>query len=137
MNRRTFVANAAILSGTATLAGQTSRPAAKGRHDDSPFAFNGEKNIRDEDHFGIINGHITVGVNYRDIAGIGGMYAPPFASTDFVLEMRVDGRRVPTTDYSWTPVEVRRKGHAGEIEVVSETVLLHGRRAGILLLTIY
>jgi hypothetical protein len=136
MNRRTFVANAAILSGTATLAGQTSRPAAKGRHYDSPFAFNGEKNIRDEDHFGIINGHITVGVNYRDVAGIGGMYAPPFASTDFVLEMRVDGRRVPTTDYSWTPVEVRRKGNAGEIEFVSETVLLHGRRAGILLLTI-
>jgi hypothetical protein len=134
MNRRTFVAGAAALSGS--LSGQYTRDLASERSlQHRTAAFQGAGNIRDEDHFGIINGHITVGVNYRDVAGIGGMYAPPYASTDFSLEMRIDGRPVTTAEYSWTPIEVRRKGHTKEIEVVSETLLLHGRRAGMLRLT--
>jgi hypothetical protein len=136
MNRRTFVANAAALSGSVSLPGQVTRHTTGDSPGGDPtIAFNGAGNIRDEDHFGIINGHITVGVNYRDVAGIGGMYAPPYASTDFSLEMRIDGRPVASTEYFWTPVEVRRKGHAKEIEVASETLLLHGRRAGMLRLT--
>ena len=69
-------------------------------------------------------------MNYRDVVGIGGMYAPPYASTDFSLEMRIDGRPITTTQYSWTPIEVQRKGRTKEIEVASETLLLHGPRAG-------
>lgn len=137
MNRRAFFTTAAAISGSASLYGQDSPRAKNGPTDGSrSVAYNGENNIRDEDHFGIINGHITIGVDYRDVAGIGGMYAPPYASTDFSLEMRIDGRPVTTTRYSWTPVEVLRKGRAKDIEVASETVLLHGRRAGILRLTI-
>ncbi len=134
MNRRTFVASAAALSGS--LSGQETRPPqSNGAVRNRTAAFDGAGNIREEDHFGIINGHITVGVNYRDVSGIGGMYAPPYASTDFFLEMRIDGRPVATTEYSWTPIEVRRKGHTKDIEVASETLLLHGRRAGMLRLT--
>lgn len=135
LNRRAFFSSAAALGSQASAQrpipnGETARTAA-------PAAmFRGENNIREEDHFGIINGHITVGVNYRDVAGIGGMYAPPYASTDFLLEMRLNGTRVPTAEYSWTPVEVRRRGRTGSLDVATETLLLHGRRAGIIAITL-
>jgi hypothetical protein len=64
------------------------------------------------------------------------MYAPPYASTDFLLETRIDGRPVSTAEYSWTPIEVRRKGRTGDIEIESETLLLYGQRAGMLRLTL-
>ena len=112
MNRRTFFGSAAVLSGAAIYPGKIpGLPEATALTKSVRSHSGGDGNIREEDHFGIINGHITVGVNYRDVAGIGGMYAPPYASTDFSLEMRVDGRPVATAEYSWTPIEVRRKGH--------------------------
>src|SRR4051794_10743992 len=135
-DRRTFLSGAAALCGGSNLLGQKSpNPTNSQTAEEVAIAHPGQYNIRDEDHFGVINGHITVGVNYRDVAGLGGLYAPPYASTDFVLEMRIDGRPVPTTEYWWTPIEVQRKGRSGDIEVASETVLLQGLRAGILRLT--
>jgi hypothetical protein len=136
-NRRTFLASGAALSVHRNSSAQVPQRAASSQtHGDFEVAHPGENNIREEDHYGIINGHITVGVNYKDVGGIGGMYAPPYASTDFLLEMRIGGRPVPTAEYSWTPIEVRRKGRAGDIEVASETLLLHGQRSGMLRLTI-
>src|SRR4051812_38757419 len=127
MDRRTFLESAASLFGAGQAGVQ--RPLNEAT---VPHSYPGDQNIREEDHFGIINGHITVGVNYRDVAGISAMYAPPYASTDFSLDLRVDGRPVRTAEYSWTPVEVGRKGHAGNLEVRSETLLLRGQRSGML-----
>jgi hypothetical protein len=64
------------------------------------------------------------------------MYAPPFASTDFSLDMRIDGRPVPTSEYWWVPIEVRRQGRAGNIEITSETLLLNNQRSGIVRFTV-
>ncbi|MGH9627151.1 MAG: hypothetical protein ACRD7E_02140, partial [Bryobacteraceae bacterium] len=136
-DRRRFLASAFVASGLGSSSGQSQTGAASPEDSEEiSFAHSGRYNIRDEDHFGIVNGHITVGVNYRDIGGLSGLYAPPYASTDFLLEVRVSGRPVPTSDYSWAPIEVRRKGRAGDIEVASETVLLHGRRGGIVRITL-
>jgi hypothetical protein len=104
---------------------------------DEPFLFQGDRNIRDETHFGIINGLITAGVNYRDIGSLSGLYAPPYASSDFVLEVRLFGEKVPTKKYDWRPAEVRREGEVRAISVSTTSCLVHGMRGGLLALTLH
>ena len=101
-----------------------------------PFMFPGDRNIRDEDHFGIINGLITTGVNYRDIGSLSSLYAPPYASSDFLLEVRLFGEKVPTKRYEWHPTEVPRKGEVHGISVSTTSCLVHGVRGGLLELTL-
>jgi hypothetical protein len=74
------------------------------------FSLRGEANIMDEEHFGIVNGCATVGIPYKDVAGIDGLWAPPFVSSDFHFTMKVLGRTVPTERYVWRPFEVEREG---------------------------
>ena len=75
----------------AATAGMPATPAEGARQHDllDPFMLAGDRNIKDEDHFGIINGLITTGVNYRDIGSLSGLYAPPYTSSDFLLEVRL------------------------------------------------
>jgi hypothetical protein len=101
-----------------------------------PFLFPGDRNIRDEEHFGIINGLITTGVNYRDVGSLSGLYAPPYASSNFLLEMRLFGGKVLTKTYEWHPTEVRRKGEVDGISVSTTSCLVHGVRGGLIELTL-
>lgn len=101
------------------------------------FAISGDQLITDEEHFGIVNGHLSVGVNYRGIATLSGLYAPPYASSDFFLELRVFGEKIRTEQYIWRPNEVRRKGSYGAIDVSTSTLLLTGQRAGVLTVTFH
>jgi len=94
------------------------------------FALSGERNIMDEDHFGIANGRATVGVNYLHVASIGGFFAPPYASSDFVLEIRLFGERVRTLEYTWYPSEVQGRGVMHGIAVSTSTVLAPEERGG-------
>ena len=56
------------------------------------FAISGDRLITDEEHFGILNGHLSVGVNYRDVAELSGLFAPPYASSDFSARSRFRSR---------------------------------------------
>ena len=53
----------------------------------------GERIITEEEHFGITNGLLTAGINYRDVGTLSGLYAPPFASSDFMLQLRCLAKR--------------------------------------------
>ena len=86
-------------------------------------------NIMEEGHFGVVNGRISAGIPHRTLLAVRGLYAPPFASSDFALDVRLFGERVPASDYRWYPVEVRRAGLVRGVQVNSETVLAQGRRA--------
>ena len=86
------------------------------------FAIDKEHNILEEDDFGIINGHLTERVNYLDVAGISGLYAPPFASSDFLMEVRFFGEKIATQQYKWYPIEVQRDGALHGIKVSTSTV---------------
>ncbi len=108
----------------------------KGGELPDPFVFPGDRNIRDEEHFGIINGLITTGVNYRDIGGLSGLYAPPYASSDFQLEVRFFGEKVPTKKYGWHPTEVPRQGEVHGIAVSTTACLVRGVRGGLMELTL-
>ena len=56
------------------------------------FSLDGKANIVDEENSGIINGYITTGVNYRDVLSISGLFAPPYASSDFTRDPIVRGK---------------------------------------------
>jgi hypothetical protein len=102
-----------------------------------PFMFPGDRNIRDEEHFGIINGLITTGVNYRDVGRLSSLHAPPYASSDFLLEVRLFGEKIPTTQYDWRPAEVRQKGEVYGIAFSAASCLAHDVRGGLLELTLH
>ena len=99
------------------------------------FAMQGDRIITEEDDFGIINGLLTMGVNYRDVGTLSGLFAPPYASSDFLLELRLFGEKVSTKRFDWRPIEVRREGELQGIAVSTSTILIHGKRAGILSVT--
>jgi hypothetical protein len=96
------------------------------------FALQGENNIMDEEHFGVINGLATVGVNYKDVFSLSGFWSPPYVSSDFSLELMLFGEKVPASHYVWRPFEVMREGTIREINVLTATTLPCKYRAGIL-----
>src|SRR5262245_46865125 len=53
----------------------------------------GDRIITEEEHFGIINGLVTVGINHSDVGTLSGLFAPPYASSDFHFELRLFGEK--------------------------------------------
>ena len=100
------------------------------------FALEGKAIILDEGDLGIINGLLTTNVPYREVLACRGLYAPPYASSDFLLEVRICGERVPTRRYRWQPFAVERQGRVQGVAVSSSLVLAAGRRAVILAMTL-
>jgi hypothetical protein len=96
------------------------------------FALDGGRNIMKEDDFGIINGKITSRVNYGEIGTISGVFAPPFASPNFILETRLFGEMVRSKNYRWYPNEVRREGEINGVSAKTVTILKKGSRAGLI-----
>jgi len=100
---------------------------------DDLFAIGGDASIMDEEHLGIVNGKLTVGINHGDVGSVAGLWSPPYVSSDFLLEMRVSGGEIPTETYTWQPTEVRRAGAVQNLAVSSVTALIDGARAGVLM----
>ena len=100
------------------------------------FALAGRDNITAEEHFGIKGFMATVSVPYRDVLSVKGLWAPPYAGADFLLEVRLDGEKVPTDEYLWNGNECRREGRLGSLQVASNLVLPMERRCGLLDFTV-
>ena len=96
------------------------------------FDLHAEDNIMEEDHFGIINGLATVGVQYKDVASVSGFWSPPYVSSDFMLELRFFGEKAPAASYVWRPFEVVRAGKIRDVNVQTTTLLPYGHRGGVL-----
>jgi hypothetical protein len=94
--------------------------------------FDGARNITDPEHFGIVGGRVTAGVDYRDIAAVRGIWGPPFVSSDFRLDLRLSGRSIPAASYTWLPFEVRRRGSVQGVDIETATVALDGKRSLVL-----
>ncbi|MEN6642391.1 MAG: hypothetical protein ABFE08_08105 [Armatimonadia bacterium] len=96
------------------------------------FALAGRDNITREEHFGVKGFKLTASVPYGDVLAVKGLWAPPYASSDFVLEVRLAGERVPTDEYSWDGNSCERQGRLGELEVSSSFVVpMEGRAAAL------
>lgn len=75
-----------------------------------PFELEGSRNIVQEEHFGIVNGQLTSGIRYQNVLGVAGLWAPPYVSSDFSLDIVALGERIPTERYVWHPFHVERTG---------------------------
>ncbi len=95
------------------------------------FDMDGRQIIQDEDHLGIANGKMTVGINYRDVAGLAGLWTPPYVSSNFMLDGRVHGEKVRTVKWTWRPFQCQREGSVGSVAVSSTTTLIYGHRAAV------
>jgi len=93
------------------------------------FDMDGRQIIQDEAHLGILNGKLTAGINYRRVGSIGGLWSPPFVSSNFMLDGRVNGEVVPTTNWTWRPFQVERHGKVGNVDVSGATSMIYGDRA--------
>ena len=109
-----------------------SRMAASNCAASDPFELDGSRNIVHEEHFGIVNGKVASGIRYQNVLGVAGLWAPPYVSSDFSLDITALGERIPTEHYTWHPFHVERKGTVQGIEVSSVTMLIPGSRAGLL-----
>lgn len=99
------------------------------------FDMDGKQILQDEDHVGIVNGKLTAGINYRDVAGLGGLWAPPYVSSNFLLDGRVNGEKVPTAKWRWRPFQVERQGTVSNVAVAITTTLIYGQRAAVVSFT--
>lgn len=93
------------------------------------FDLPGRQVIQDEPNLGIINGKLAIGIKYRDVGGIAGLWSPPFASSNFQLDARVAGDKVPTSNWTWRPFQVLREGTTGDVAVTNTTTMIYGQRA--------
>lgn len=100
------------------------------------FALCGRDNILDEQHFGIKGFMLTTSVPYRDALSVRGLWAPPYASGDFALEVRLDGEKVPGGEYLWNGNECRREGRLRDLKVESSLVTPMEQRGAMLRFTI-
>ncbi|MDD2706576.1 MAG: hypothetical protein PHV34_01100 [Verrucomicrobiae bacterium] len=96
------------------------------------FAMTGEKNILAPEHLGVMNGRLTVNTPHSDVFLTKGLFAPPYASSDFVLSVSLDGKTIQTMDYVWNVFEIQRKGRFGDIEIETDLFLPCRRRAMVL-----
>lgn len=101
------------------------------------FALEGSRNIMKEENFGIINGHATCRVNYQQVGTISSFFAPPYASSDFLMELRLFGEKVATRDYKWYPFEVQRSGEINGVRVSTITTLPANKPAGLLVVQLH
>ncbi|HRI88322.1 MAG TPA: hypothetical protein PK869_08655, partial [Candidatus Hydrogenedentes bacterium] len=91
------------------------------------FSISGKDAVTRPEHLGIVNGKITVGIDYREALRITGLYAPPYVSSDFNLQLSVDGKPVDATDWTWFPNRIETVGTT--INVTTE--LPYGERAAV------
>lgn len=134
MNRQTALWMSAILSLVMLVAFHKQAAGQDDQHVD-PFALDGSRNIVQEEHFGIVNGKITTGISYGDVLGVRGLWAPPYVSSDFKMQVTVSGSPVAAGQYTWHPFHVERRGDLPGIAVKSDTMLIPGARAGLLEVT--
>ena len=96
------------------------------------FAMSGSDILHDESDLGIINGMLGTNGPYTNTLRIEGLFARPFVSSDFYLEVRLFGQKIKSTEYTWFPVEMKRQGCLDDLAVDSSLVLGGGKRTAVL-----
>ena len=97
----------------------------------SEYGMDLSRSLIEANDLGLVNGHITLNGWRYDLAEIRGLFAPPFFSCDFRLEIRFNGRRIPANNCFWQAVQLDRSGSIDGISYDSTLVLAAGKRAAI------
>ncbi len=96
------------------------------------FSMRGTDSILRPEHTGLVNGQLTLNGWPDDVASIRGIYAPPYYSNDFQLNVRFNGRRVNASGYTWSPDVLTRCGTNGNLQLTTRLIPYLGRRAALL-----
>ncbi len=99
------------------------------------FSLDGNQNLMEEEHFGIVNGMATVGVNHRRLGSVGGFWSPPYAASNLLIEPRINGKTIPVSDYAWLPFTVTEHGAAEGLDFTCAITLVDRVRGGIVSIT--
>jgi len=94
------------------------------------FCLDQTNNIMWPQNFGIANGKITTGIACDDLFSVNGIWAPPYVSSDFVLQATVDGVTIAEPAFLWRPFYIERSARLGAgVVAQSNTVLVPEGRA--------
>ena len=96
------------------------------------FGIDETKNIVEDAESGIVNGSITTNVTRSKVLPFRSLYAPLYASTNFVFDAWICGETVKTQSDFWMPIQVQRQGAVAGVEVASTLTLIEGERALVL-----
>jgi hypothetical protein len=100
------------------------------------FRIDQTKNIMHPENFGIANGNITTGIQYKDLISIQGIWAPPFVSSDFSFQATLNDSTLACSEYIWKPFFIERKAVAQKGMIIeTNTVLIPEKRAFLITLT--
>ena len=96
------------------------------------FALADTANLMDEEHFGIVNGLATVGVNHRRLGSVSGLWSPPYAASNLLIEARLDGQPIAVSAYAWQPFMVIESGETEELAFSCNVLLAESTRGGLI-----
>ncbi len=100
------------------------------------FALDGGRNLIDEDHFGIVSGMATVGVNHTRLGSVSGFWSPTYVSSNLLIEPRINSKAIPVTVYRWLPYSVSEHGTVDGLDFDCAITLADNMRGGIVALTV-
>ena len=100
------------------------------------FRIDQTKNIMRPENFGIANGKITTGIQYKDLISIQGIWAPPYVSSDFSFQATINGSAVACSEYIWRPFYIERNAATQRnMAIETSTILMPEKRAFLVALT--
>jgi hypothetical protein len=100
------------------------------------FTLDGSRNLMDEEHFGIVNGMATVGVNHRRLGSVSGFWSPPYAASNLLIEPRINDKPIPVSGYTWLPFSVSEHGTAEGLDFACTITLVDKTRGGLISITV-
>ena len=101
------------------------------------FLLDGKQNIMAEEHLGIVNHHLTVGTPYSTVGSIDGLWAPPYVSSDFTCNHKVNSKSVPVAGYVWRPMAFESQGVLDGIALKTRLLLIAEKRAAVQTVTLH
>ncbi len=99
---------------------------------DSAFGIGSEQSVMLAKDLGLVNGQLTLNGWKEDVANVRELYAPPYFSKDFYLEVLFDDRCVKADSYYWRPDSLVRRGNRKGWAITTELVPLAHERAAML-----
>ena len=100
------------------------------------FRIDQTKNIMRPENFGIANGNITTGIQYKNLISVHGIWAPPYVSSDFSFKGTIYGNDVACSEYIWRPFYIERNTTLRNIALENNTILIPEKRAFLVAITL-
>ena len=99
------------------------------------FTLDGSRNLMDEEHFGIVSGMATVGVNHGRLGSVSGFWSPPYVASNLLIEPRINDKPIPVSGYTWLPFSVSEHGTAEGLDFTCTITLVDKIRGGLIAIT--